>query len=149
MKITAQVSFKSERIENTLVIHKPAETIWNLISDFNNLPLLTPDSIEKIVVKGHGIQSKWTIYLPDGANVEEKMIAFDEKNLKLAYRMLVTPMPVKNYMGYQQVIAVDKITSKVTFIATFDVQQEHKDEWILIFNNFQKTFLSNIEKNIK
>lgn len=136
-----KVNQKSEAIVNL-----NAEKVWEKLIDFGGTEKFVPDLIEKVVVQGNGIGAVRTIYLKGGGEILEKLTSIDQIRLKLKFIILSTPMPIFDYEGVFTVNSQENNKCTVIFESNYEVQAVQEEEMHSIIKDFQKTFLSNLEK---
>lgn len=136
-----KVNQKSEAIVNL-----NAEKVWEKLIDFGGTEKFVPDLIEKVVVQGNGIGAVRTIYLKGGGEILEKLTSIDQIRLKLKFIILSTPMPIFDYEGVFTVNSQGNNKCTVIFESNYEVQAVQEEEMHSIIKDFQKTFLSNLEK---
>lgn len=123
-----------------------AEKVWEKLIDFGGTEKFVPDLIEKVVVQGNGIGAVRTIYLKGGGEILEKLTSIDQIRLKLKFIILSTPMPIFDYEGVFTVNSQGNNKCTVIFESNYEVQAVQEEEMHSIIKDFQKTFLSNLEK---
>ena len=141
------ILFESNKVENEIVLDFSANSVWKVISDFNNLPKLVPKMIKRAEVNGNGIYASWLIYLQNEQVVKEEMVYFNSMEMEFAYVMTKTPMPLNDYLSIQKVEAIGENKSKVKFTSYYNALPQNKAMLEETFNDFQNTFLNSI-KNI-
>lgn len=135
-------------VETNQVLELKAEDAWTIISDFNNLPKLTPEVVKSVSVNNEGIAATWEIFLNNGNSIMEKMTYFNPTERTMSYIMTKTPMPIKGYRAIMKVEPYGISKSLVSFYTTCETSSENFVEISNTFENFQKLYLSNI-KNLK
>lgn len=136
-----KVSQKSEATVNL-----NAEKVWKKLIDFGGTEKFVPDLIEKVLVEGNGIGAVRTIYLKGGGEILEKLTSIDQIRLKMKFIILSTPMPVLNYEGVFTINSQGNNKCTVIFESNYEVQAVQEEEMYSVIKNFQKTFLSNLDK---
>jgi hypothetical protein len=90
------------RTYRSAVIHAPIEKVWATIRDFNGLPSWHP-AIAKSEIEGgrpsDSIGCVRSFYLQDGGHLREQLLALNDPKHTFTYNILVSPMPVKNYVA--------------------------------------------------
>jgi len=145
---TTQSNYQSYKVENSIIVDRPAAEVWQLISNFENLSKLVPEVVDKTVVNGEGVYASWIIYLKNNLMVKEEMTYFNSKEMELSYIMTKTNLPLSDYLAIQKVSTINKDQTEITFTTYFNSLPENQESLITTFNNFQKTFLNNIKPNL-
>ena len=90
-------------VYRSAVIDAPADKVWALVRDFNGLPKWHP-AIGKSEIEGGlpgdrvGCVRRFTLK-EDGGLLREKLLTLSDSARELTYNILVSPMPVANYMA--------------------------------------------------
>ena len=107
------------------VVDAPVETVWAYARDFNGHgawhPLITHSEVEEGRPSDQvGCVRSFTV--ADGGHLRERLLAFSDLERSFTYSILVSPMPIENYVA---TFAVKPITEGAkTFVewyATYDV----------------------------
>ena len=84
------------------VINAPVQKVWVAIWDFNALPSWHP-AIAKSEIEGgrasDAIGCVRSFSLRDGGHLREQLLALSDVDHSFSYSILVSPMPVKNYVA--------------------------------------------------
>jgi mxaD protein len=112
---------KTLKVVKTVNIQAPVDKVWNAIKDFDSLNKWHPGFAKDEIVKGDdnkpGTVRKLTI--KDGPSFTEELLAFDEATHSYRYRIIESPLPVRNYVSHVSVKPDGKGGSKVTWSGTF------------------------------
>lgn len=145
---TAQEQYKKAVVSNTITITGDINEAWTLLSNLGNLEKLVPSTIEKSTLIGNGKGSTVTLKLTNNKGViVEKVVQLDNKKRVIAYTMLSTPLPIKDYLASFKVSPIDERSFEVQFEATFKVQDKNRESRIEAFHALQLELLKNL-KNI-
>jgi hypothetical protein len=90
------------RTYRSAVINAPIEAVWNEIRDFNALPLWHPAIARSEIEDDRASDSVGCVrsfYLQDGGFLREQLLALSDVEHSFTYSILVSPMPVKNYVA--------------------------------------------------
>jgi hypothetical protein len=90
------------RAYRSAVIHAPIEAVWGCIRDFNALPRWHPSIARSAIEEGRASDSIGCIRnfdLKDGGNLREQLLSLSDTDHKFSYSILISPMPVKNYVA--------------------------------------------------
>jgi hypothetical protein len=90
------------RAYRSSVINAPIEKVWAIVRDFNGLPSWHP-VIAKSEIEGgragDAVGSVRSFYRQDGGHLREQLLALSDVDHTFTYSILVSPMPVKNYVA--------------------------------------------------
>lgn len=90
------------RTYRSAVIHAPVNEVWSRIRDFNALPQWHPAIARSAIEDGRSGDSVGCVrnfYLADGGNLREQLLSLSDREHTFTYSILVSPMPVKNYVA--------------------------------------------------
>jgi len=136
----------NESIVSNGLVEASAKKVWNKLIDFGGTEKFVPNLIKNVLVKGKGIGAIRTIYLINGGKIKEELIEIDEENRKMKFIILSTPMPISKYIGTFTVKTVANNKCEVIFKSTYKVESKNKEEMKNIIKEFQKIFISNLNK---
>ena len=127
-------------------VNQSVEEVWNKLIAFGGTEKFVPNMIEKVVVKGNGIGAIRTIYLKPEGIIKEELTYLDIANKVLKFKILSTPMSLKNYVGTITVSESNDEKCLVNFTSEYIVLSENIEEINTIIKKFQETFISNLHK---
>lgn len=90
------------RTYRSAVIHAPTEQVWATIRDFNGLPSWHPAIATSTIEAGRSFDSIGCVRnftLIDGGHLREQLLALSDVDRTFTYSILVSPMPVKDYVA--------------------------------------------------
>ena len=90
------------RTYRSAVIHAPIETVWDEVRDFNGLPIWHPAIASSEIEQDRSSDSVGCVRkfrLQDGGLLRERLLALSDLDHTFTYSILVSPMPVKNYVA--------------------------------------------------
>jgi uncharacterized protein YndB with AHSA1/START domain len=116
------------KVYRSAVIRAPVETVWAAVRDFNALPRWHPAIATSEIEAGSaadrvGCVRRFT-RKSDGGLLREQLLALSDTERAFTYNILVSPMPVANYVAGMRLIPITK--GNLTFAewwAEFDVTQ--------------------------
>jgi hypothetical protein len=82
--------------ESGIIAAKPLE-VWERIRDFNALPLWHPGIASSELEGESGIGVVRHFFLSGGGELREQLLALSDHEYSCGYRILESPMPLKNY----------------------------------------------------
>lgn len=90
------------RAYRSAVVNAPVQKVWAAIRDFNALPAWHP-AIAKSEIEGglasNAIGCVRSFSLQDGGHLREQLLALSDVDHSFTYSILVSPMPVKDYVA--------------------------------------------------
>lgn len=112
---------KTLKVVKTVNIQAPVDKVWNTLKDFDSLNKWHPGFAKDEIVKGEnnkpGAVRKLTV--KDGPSFTEELLAFDEATHSYRYRIIESPLPLRNYVSHISVKPGAKGGSQVTWSGTF------------------------------
>jgi len=90
------------RAYRSAVISAPVQKVWAAIRDFNALPAWHPAIVQSEIERGlasDAIGCVRSFSLQDGGHLREQLLALSDVDHSFTYNILVSPMPVKNYVA--------------------------------------------------
>jgi uncharacterized protein YndB with AHSA1/START domain len=122
------------RAYRSAVINAPVQKVWATIRDFNALPSWHP-AIAKSEIEGgrasDTIGCVRSFSLKDGGHLREQLLALSDVDHSFSYSILVSPMPVKNYVATFRLTPVTVGNGTFTeWWADFDVTSSSEDAMV-------------------
>jgi len=112
---------KTLKVVKSVNINAPVDKVWDTIKDFDSLPKWHPGFAEDKLTKGDnnkpGAVRKLTV--KDGPSFTEELLAFDEATHSYRYRIIESPLPLRDYHSRISVKPNAKGGSRVTWVGTF------------------------------
>jgi mxaD protein len=109
------------KVVKSVNIAAPVDKVWDAVKDFDSLnkwhPGFAKDEIQKGENNKPGAVRKLTI--KDGPSFTEELLAFDDAKHTYKYRIIESPLPVRDYVSHITVSPGPKGGSHVTWSATF------------------------------
>jgi Polyketide cyclase / dehydrase and lipid transport len=90
------------RAYRSAVINSPLETVWATIRDFNALPSWHPAIAQSEIEGGLGSNAVGCVRsfsMKEGGHLREQLLALSDLDHSFTYNILVSPMPVKDYLA--------------------------------------------------
>lgn len=107
----------------------PPAKAWDAIKDFGAWqtwhPVLASDEITK--GKDHAKGAVRVLTTKDGGKITEELTSYSAAGMTYSYRILESPLPVKNYASTLKVTRT-KTGSTVTWSSTFDAKDGTSDD---------------------
>jgi len=82
-------------------LNAPAEQVWRIVGQFNNLPEWHPMIATSTLDDGG---QRRTLSLPDGSKIVEDLHDFDDGSHTMTYAIVDSPLPVKDYVSTIRVV---------------------------------------------
>ena len=130
----------------TKLINVPAKLVWAEIETFRGIENYSP--IAKSIVVGQGVGAGRTCYLPDGAEITEKLTVLDQENMYMEYMILTGPFPISNYTGKVKVSANGTNSSSVSWGSSYEVGEEAQAQMEEAFSGIYDAIISGLEEMI-
>lgn len=112
---------KTLKITKSVDIAAPVDKVWDAVKDFNSLNKWHPGFASDELVKGEnnkpGAVRKLTV--KDGPSFTEELLAFDPATHSYRYRIIESPLPLRDYVSHISVKPNSKGGSHVTWSGTF------------------------------
>jgi mxaD protein len=147
---------KTLKVVKTVNIQAPVDKVWNAIKDFDSLNKWHPGFAKDEIVKGGdnkpGTERKLTV--KDGPSFTEELLAFDEATHSYRYRIIESPLPLRDYVSHISVKPDGKGGSKVTWSGTFKrkstsetpPEAENDDAAVKLITTVYEAGLANLKK---
>lgn len=90
------------RVYTSSVIDAAAESVWQVIRDFNGLPKWHPGIAESRIENAQPSDKVGCVRafrLRDGGFIREQLLALSDFDYQCTYSILEAPMPVENYVA--------------------------------------------------
>lgn len=89
-------------VYRSAVIAAPIAAVWDCVRDFNALPAWHPAIAKSEIEDGRASDSIGCVRsfsLQDGGHLREQLLAMSDPDHSVTYSILVSPMPVANYVA--------------------------------------------------
>ena len=103
---------------STIIIHVPADTIWQVISDFGAAGQYLAGVVD-CTVEGEGVGALRTLTSADGSAIVERLETLDAASQRLSYALL-TDTPFTNCLTTMRVRDLGSNQAELAWTATFD-----------------------------
>ena len=112
---------KTLHVTRSVDIPAPVDKVWAAVKDFDSLNKWHPGFARDEILKGEnnkpGAVRKLTV--KDGPSFTEELLAFDEAKHSYRYRIIESPLPLRDYASRITVKPGPKGGSQVTWSGTF------------------------------
>jgi mxaD protein len=109
------------KITKSVVIHAPADKVWQKINDFNALHRWLPTIAKTQITRGQNNKpgAIRLLTLEDGGTVAQELLAYNSADKTYTYRIIRGALPVSNYKSIVVVTSIGSNQSKVIWSSTF------------------------------
>jgi mxaD protein len=144
------------KVTKSVDIAAPVDKVWDAIKNFDSLDKWHPGFSSDQIVKGAnnkaGAVRKLTV--KDGPSFEEELLAFDEAAHSYRYRIIDSPLPLRDYVSRISVKPGAKGGSRVTWTGSFKrkstsdnpPESENDAAALKLINGVYEGGLSNLKK---
>ncbi|MBS0420755.1 MAG: SRPBCC family protein [Proteobacteria bacterium] len=112
---------KTLKVVKSVNVTAPVDTVWNAVKDFDSLnkwhPGFAADEIQKGENNKVGAVRKLTV--KDGPSFTEELLAFDDAKHTYKYRIIESPLPLRDYVSHITVTPGPNGGSHVTWVGNF------------------------------
>ena len=112
---------KTLKVTKSVTVAAPVEKTWDTVKDFDSLNKWHPGFSADVLQKGDnnkvGAVRKLTV--KDGPSFTEELLAFDEAKHTYKYRIIESPLPLRDYVSHITVTPGPNGGSHVTWVGTF------------------------------
>jgi len=149
-------SGKPLKVVKSANIAAPVDKVWDTVKDFDSLNKWHPGFSKDEITKGDnnkvGAVRKLTV--KDGPSFTEELLAFDEAKHTYKYRIIESPLPVRDYVSHITVVPGANGGSHITWVGNFkrkstaDTPPEGEDDAaaLKLINGVYDGGLANLEK---
>jgi carbon monoxide dehydrogenase subunit G len=137
---------KMIRVERTVELNAPADTVWKTIGGFGSLGEWHPAVMACRLEQKDG-RTLRVLTLGDGAQLTEELIESEEPGQRYSYRILSGPLPVADYTATLSVEPRDA-GSVVRWVGTFDAKGASGDIAERTIAGVYEAGLSSLEKKL-
>ncbi len=108
-------------VVETVTIHAPVAKVWAASKDFDSLNKWHPGFSKDVLTKGanNAPGTVRTLTIKDGPSFTEELISFSETGHTYQYKIIESPLPLKNYVATFVVKPGKEGTSVVTWSGKF------------------------------
>ena len=112
---------KTLKVTKSVTVAAPVDKTWDTIKDFDSLNKWHPGFSADVLQKGDnnkvGAVRKLTV--KDGPSFTEELLAFDAAKHTYKYRIVESPLPLRDYVSHITVTPGPNGGSHVTWVGTF------------------------------
>lgn len=133
-------------VKSQAVVKSQSSIVWQKLINFGGTEKFVPELIEKVILEGNGVGSIRTIHIKGGGVIIEKFTSLNVEKMEMKFIVISTHMPIENYEGIFTVTNIDNASCSVLFESIYEVSPQQKNEMGDAIKNFQKVFISNLDK---
>ena len=112
---------KTLKVVKSVDIAAPVDKVWDAVKNFDSLDKWHPGFSRDEIIKGNnnqpGAERKLTV--KDGPSFTEELLAFDEAKHTYRYKIIESPLPLRDYVSHITVAPGANGGSHVTWTGTF------------------------------
>jgi len=112
---------KTLKVTKSVDVAAPVDKTWEAVKNFDSLPKWHPGFSADVIQKGEnnkvGAVRKLTV--KDGPSFTEELLAFDDAKHTYKYRIVESPLPLRDYVSHLTVAPGPNGGSHVTWVGTF------------------------------
>ena len=112
---------KTLKVTKSVNVAAPVDKTWDAIKNFDSLNKWHPGFSADVIQKGEnnkvGAVRKLTV--KDGPSFTEELLAFDDAKHTYKYRIIESPLPLRDYVSHITVTPGPNGGSHVTWVGTF------------------------------
>jgi len=149
---------KTLKVTKSVTVAAPVEKTWDTVKDFDSLNKWHPGFSADVLQKGDnnkvGAVRKLTV--KDGPSFTEELLAFDEAKHTYKYRIIESPLPLRDYVSHITVTPGPNGGSHVTWVGTFKrkstsdtpPEAESDEAALKLINSVYDGGLANLKKTL-
>lgn len=109
------------KVTETIEIRAPADKVWAAVKDFDSLHQWHPGFASDTIVKGRNNEpgAVRSLTIKDGPTFTEELMSFDEGKHTYKYRIIESPLPLRDYVSSISLTESGKGTTIVTWVGDF------------------------------
>src|ERR1700676_964414 len=112
---------KQLKVVETTTIKAPVDKVWATCKDFDSLNKWHPAMAKDEIVKGTNNKpgAVRALTIKDGPVIKEKLVAFSDSTHSFTYKIIESPLPIKDYVSTLSVKANKDGSTLVRWSGTF------------------------------
>ncbi|MGH8137734.1 MAG: SRPBCC family protein [Steroidobacteraceae bacterium] len=112
---------KTLKVVKSVDVKAPVDKIWDAVKNFDSLDKWHPGFSSDTLVKGTNNKpgAVRSVTVKDGPTFTEELLAFDDGHHSYRYRIVESPLPIRDYASRLSVKPGPNGTSRVTWSGTF------------------------------
>lgn len=138
----------SETVTIAKTVAVDCDKVWSAISSIGGLDRWFP-IISTCRVEGDGVGATRIMTLVDGAEMRDRVLEIDHTAKRFRYERPQLPFPVRNYVGTVKVRDVGGSKSEVSWIVSFDGEQEAREQVSALVFRAISDGISGLERDLQ
>ena len=131
------------KVNVTQTINASANDTWKTISSFEGIETFSP--VARSTKTGDGVGALRSCFLPDDAEIKEKLTALDNDSMHLQYIITSGPFPIDGYVSDVTVKQISEDTCEVSWSSEFTVNGAPEADMIGVFEGFYNAIMEGLE----
>jgi mxaD protein len=109
------------KVTETIEIRAPADKVWAAVKDYDSLHKWHPGFADDKIVKGKNNEpgAVRSLTIKDGPTFTEELLSFDAGKKTYKYRIIESPLPLRDYVSSISLTESGKGTTVVTWVGDF------------------------------
>lgn len=132
------------RIQVSSVIAAPISAVWDYIRDFNGLPKWFPGVTDSHIEDGAPLNQTGCVRnfgLEGGPRIREELIELSDSKHLCRYKMIESPLPLKDYVATVHLSAGDGKGTQIEIISQFETPATEEKELVgMLTGTYQGAF---------
>ena len=134
-------------VKEKIVINASSHAVWAIVGGFNALDRWHPDVAESMLIgTGKAAGDIRVLTLINNETIVERLDSYNEDAMNFQYRIIESPLPVKNYVASVSVVSAGDHLTEVVWQSSFNAVNLSKDEVRKIISGIYITGLSSLNK---
>lgn len=144
---TAMTSFAGDlNVSKSVTVNASPDTTWKMIGDFNHLDVWHPVVVSSVLTHTATSDTR-LLTLGNGATLTEKQVSRDDAKRSYTYAIVLSPLPVSDYVSTISVVAAAGGKSTVTWSSSFDAKDATDEEAVTAITGIYEAGLNNLDKH--
>lgn len=132
------------KIQVSSIIAAPISEVWAYIRDFNSLPKWFPGVTDSHIEAGPPVNQPGSVRnfgLEGGPRIREQLIDLSDSDHRCRYKMIESPLPVKNYVATVQLLTGDGQGTEIEIASQFETPPSEEREIVgMLTGTYQGAF---------
>lgn len=141
--------YKEDKLFTKMEMSGDIHFAWEYLSNLGNLQHLFPSTVQQSVAKGNGKGSLVTLTITNGkGTIVEEVVELDNHRRYIAYKMVKTPLPVRDDLASFEIKGLTKTRFEVTFVASYKVEDSNRQVRWGAFKKLQFELLDSLKAKV-
>ncbi len=135
------------KVREKTVVNAPSAAVWALVGGFKTLERWHPDIARSMSIgTGEEPGDIRILELNNNDTIVERLDSYDDNSMVLQYRILESPLPIKNYKASITVVNLDKHMTEVIWQSSFIAVDISDNEIKEIISGIYMAGLNSLDK---